>query len=181
MNNEIAKSLINEMCGKREAALSTLYSEYRRTVYAFAHQRLSNAAEADEVVQETFFDAWKNACVFRGDSKVSTWLLGIAQNKLLMKFRARGDTMDDVDEMAELLPSDEASAYDAIAAREHSNGVKHCLDGLSPDHRQVLHLAFYEDASVSEIATLVKIPEGTVKTRLFHARQKIKLCLAKLL
>ena len=69
----------------------------------------------------------------------------------------------------------------ALAQQQRREGVANCLAGIGEPHRECLHLAFYEDLSVAEIGAIQGVPEGTVKTRLFHARAKIKRCLQALL
>jgi RNA polymerase sigma-70 factor (ECF subfamily) len=68
-----------------------------------------------------------------------------------------------------------------MAQAQRSDGVRHCVDKLGTDHRECVHLVFYEGMALAEVARIQQIPEGTVKTRLFHARQKLKQCLQRML
>jgi RNA polymerase sigma-70 factor (ECF subfamily) len=116
---------------------------------------------------------------FRGDSQFSTWLIGIARNKVLMAFRGRkpDSRHEDLESIAEVLPAEGGSAFDAVAEAQRREGVLHCMDKLSDEHRECVHLVFYEGLALAEVAEVQGCPENTVKTRLFHARQKLKNCL----
>ena len=82
--------------------------------------------------------------------------------------------------MAEQLPSDAPGAFEQMAQLERSEGVRTCVDKLKADFRECVHLVFYEGMALAEVARIQQIPEGTVKTRLFHARQKLKQCLQRM-
>jgi RNA polymerase sigma-70 factor (ECF subfamily) len=161
-----------------EAAMRKLYTGFSRRIYAFALNRVKDPALAEEIVVDTMHEVWRHSDRFRGDSKFSTWVLGIARYKILTALRSTGPEHDELDEE---LPSDDADAFDALAEKQRREGVQLCMGKLSDEHRDCLHLVFYEGLSVREVAEVQSVPEGTVKTRLFHARQKIKNCLRLLL
>lgn len=181
LSNEAAQALLMLIAKQDQSAFVVFYREMSRSIYVFSLNQLKNAADSEDVVVETMHEVWRCAVRFRGESKVSTWVLGIARNKLLMKLRARRDTSVDVDELSETLASESPDPDELIAAAQQAKEVGRCMQKLSVVHRECLHLTFFEDMSVAEVARLQQVPEGTVKTRLFHARQKIKLCLANLL
>ncbi len=159
--------------------MRTLYKAHSRTVYAFVLSRLRDPSRAEEILVDTMHEVWKHPDRFRGDSKFSTWLIGIARHKMLDALRAKGPEYEELDE--ELPEEDGESGFDRVAEQQQREGVRKCMDKLSDEHRECLHLAFYQDMSIAEVAAVQKIPENTVKTRLFHARQKIKNCLRLLL
>jgi RNA polymerase sigma-70 factor (ECF subfamily) len=68
-----------------------------------------------------------------------------------------------------------------MADQQRSEGVRTCVDKLGADHRECVHLVFYQGMALADVARIQQIPEGTVKTRLFHARQKLKQCLQRML
>jgi RNA polymerase sigma-70 factor (ECF subfamily) len=181
MDNGEAKSLISRIAEGDKRAFEAFYRAQSRSVFAFVMSRMNNRVEAEEVLSDTMFDLWKCAAKFKGESTVRTWVLGIARNKMLMHFRARSANCEDVDEFAEVLPDEGPDAISLIADMQRQRGVKRCMDSLSVSHRECLHLAFFESCSVDEIAAIQQVPNGTVKTRLHHARLKIKACLAELL
>ena len=100
-----------------------------------------------------------------------------------MVYRARrpDEVHDDLEDIAEVTASDTPDAFAELAGKQRREGVQHCMGKLSDEHRECLHLVFYEGMGLAEVAEVQNCPEGTVKTRLFHARQKIKKCLESLL
>ena len=183
MDNDDVLRLLGRIAQRDEGAFRELYRAFSRKLYAYVLRQLSNEAQAEEIVSDTLYEVWKAPERFRGDSQFSTWLIGIARNKVLMAWRSRKpDAMhDDLDDVAETLASDEPGAFEVLAQAQRSEGVRHCMSKLSSEHRECIHLVFYEGMSVSDVAKTQQCPEGTVKTRLFHARQKLKNCLRLML
>jgi RNA polymerase sigma-70 factor, ECF subfamily len=182
LDNNQAQALLARISNGDETAFKQLYQACSRLIHLFAVQRVSNPAEAEEVVVDTMVDVWKNPQRFRGDAKFSTWLLSIAKNKIIDRYRAQNPSHEDIDEYADTLQADDAAeGSNQLAAVQRRAGVDQCMERLSDDHRECLVLAYYEGLSITEIAELQAVPDNTVKTRLFHARQKIKTCLASLL
>jgi RNA polymerase sigma-70 factor, ECF subfamily len=182
LDNNQAQALLARISNGDETAFKQLYQACSRLIHLFAVQRVSNPAEAEEVVVDTMVDVWKNPQRFRGDAKFSTWLLSIAKNKIIDRYRAQNPSHEDIDEYADTLQADDAAeGSNQLAAVQRRTGVDQCMERLSSDHRECLVLAYYEGLSITEIAELQAVPDNTVKTRLFHARQKIKACLAGLL
>jgi RNA polymerase sigma-70 factor (ECF subfamily) len=183
MDNDEVLRLLGRIERADEDAFRELYRAFSRKLYAYVLRQLGDPAQAEEIVSDTLYEVWRQPARFRGDSQFSTWLIGIARNKVLMAFRGRKpDTIhDDIDTVAETVAAAEPSAFDMLADRERSEGVRHCMAKLSNEHRECVHLVFYEGLSLAEVAALQACPENTVKTRLFHARQKLKNCLRLLL
>jgi len=183
MDNDEVLRLLGRIERADEAAFRELYRAFSRRLYAYVLRQLGDPAQAEEIVADTLYEIWRAPARFRGDAQFSTWLIGIARNKVLMAFRSRKpDTQhDDLDDVAETLAAEDGNAFDALAQAQRREGVRHCMDKLSDDHRECVHLVFYEGLSLGEVAALQACPEGTVKTRLFHARQKLKNCLQLLL
>jgi RNA polymerase sigma-70 factor (ECF subfamily) len=183
MDNEEVNQLLVRIGREDQGAFRQLYKGFSRTVFAYVLNMLNDHARAEEVLADTFYEVWRHPQRFRGESKFSTWLIGIARRKALMVYRARrpDEVHADIDDIAEVTPSDTPDAYAEMAARQRRDGVQHCMGKLSDEHRECLHLVFYEGMGLAEVAAVQNCPEGTVKTRLFHARQKIKKCLQALL
>ena len=183
MDNPQVLRLLGRIEQQDEGAFRELYRAFSRKLYAYVLRQLSDPAQAEEIVADTLYEVWKAPAKFRGESQFSTWLIGIARNKVLMHWRGRKPDAehDDVADLAEELPSDAPGAFDLMADRQRSDGVRHCVDKLGHDHRECVHLVFYQGMSLADVARIQQIPEGTVKTRLFHARQKLKQCLQRML
>ncbi|MBP7914686.1 MAG: sigma-70 family RNA polymerase sigma factor [Vitreoscilla sp.] len=163
-----------------EAAMAQFYRALSGATFAFVQHRLDNPHDAEAVVVETMYEVWRVAGQFSGGSLVKTWLLGIARHKLLDNLRQRGQHRhEDIDDHAEALADDSATAFDQLAGQQQAEWVAQCMARLGDEHRESLHLLFYEGLSVAEIAEIQGVPDGTVKTRVFHAKKKIKACLAR--
>jgi len=183
MDNDEVLRLLGRIERADEAAFRELYRAFSRRLYAYVLRQLGDPAQAEEIVADTLYEVWKAPARFRGDAQFSTWLIGIARNKVLMAFRSRkpDSKHEDLDDVAETLAAEDGSAFDMLANAQRREGVRHCMDKLSDDHRECVHLVFYEGMSLAEVAEVQACPEGTVKTRLFHARQKLKNCLQMML
>jgi RNA polymerase sigma-70 factor (ECF subfamily) len=183
MDNDEVLRLLGRIGQGDEAAFRELYRAFSRRLYAYVIRKLGNEAQAEEIVADTLYEVWKAPARFRGESLFSTWLIGIARNKVLMAFRSRKPDAvhEDLQEIAEVIASEDAGAFELLAQRQRREGVQHCMERLSDDHRECIHLVFYEGMSLAEVAQVQSCPENTVKTRLFHARQKLRNCLKLLL
>jgi RNA polymerase sigma-70 factor (ECF subfamily) len=167
-------ALLERMGRGDQAALAELYRAYSRSVYAFALRRLRDAAEAEEIVVDTMHELWRHPQRFRGESKFSTWLLGIARFKLLSLIRSREPQHDDIEELEETLESEDDGSFEILAQKQRREAVRECMDKLPPEQRECLHLVFYEGYGLAEVAAVMGCPENRVKARLFHARRKLK-------
>ena len=180
-----AKRLLKLVEARNEAAFTSLYRMQSRAVYAFVLNHLRNPTEAEEVMVDTMYEVWRHAGRFQGQSRVRTWILGIARNKMLMKLRSlRQSDHDDFDNLPDgveyELVREEPDAIDMIARTQEQAGVRQCIDKLASMYRECLHLFYFDECSIAEIATVQQVDENRVKGRLFQARIKIKACLANL-
>jgi len=168
-------SLIQRIAGGDRQALAALYRAYERPVYRFILSRLNDPHEAADILHDVFMDIWRVAASFEGRSQVRTWIFGIAYRKVIDAHRKRGrvEVTDEVPETGEMADSAEAG----FAATQEAEHLRYCLGRLSDDHRSAISLAFYEDMTCAQIAEVAGVPEGTVKSRLFHARKLLQHCL----
>ncbi len=183
MENDEVMGLLQRIERGDEGAFRELYRAFSRRLYAYVLRQHGDPAQAEEIVSDTLYEIWKAPGKFRGDAQFSTWLIGIARNKVLMAFRSRkpDSVHDDLDDVAESVASDQPGAFEQLAQHERQEGVRHCMSKLSAEHRECVHLVFYEGMGLAEVAVLQACPENTVKTRLFHARKKLTNCLRLLL
>lgn len=180
IENEAAAMLLARIANGDTKAMEDFYRAFSGTVYAFVLRRLDSAAESEDVVIETMYEVWRSAGAFAGRSMPRTWLLGIARHKLIDKLRASSTRkFESIDGHTEHLASDEPSAFDLLVQAQTRAQVLDCLDGLPEEQRECVHLMFYEDLSVTEIAQIQQCPVNTIKTRLFHARRKMKINLTR--
>ncbi len=175
-----AVALLLRLVQQDEAALLALHRLFARRIYAFALNRLDDHDAAESIVSDTLFEVWNHAGRFRGESKVSTWILGIAHYKSLTAWRQRDVAHDDIADHLDSFADQGPQADDWLAMQQDRQQVDSCVQRLRPMHKECVLLAYYEEWGVGEIASLQGVPDNTVKTRLFHARKQLKDCLARL-
>lgn len=175
MTDAELKSLINHMSVKDIAAFEAFYRAMEKPLFRFLASRLNDPFQCADLLHEVFLDVWNGAGRFEGRSTVKSWVFGIAYRKVMDHFRKQGRFTTDED-----IPEQEDDSPDVltcIAAAQDAAHVRFCLDGLKPDHRAAIELTFYEDMGYREIAEALQVPEGTVKTRVFHAKKLLMHCL----
>lgn len=160
--------------------MQDLYRAFNRRVFAFAMNRLNDHAEAEEVTIDTLLEVWKHPQRFRGESRFSTWLLGIAHHKALDRLRSRRTDHVPVDEHLDLMADPALRPDQVVEAADRQRMLAECMDKLPDEQRECLHLVLLDGLSLGEVSRVQSCPENTVKTRLFHARQKMKNCLGRL-
>ena len=126
MDNSQVLRLLGRIEQADEGAFRELYCAFSRKLYAYVLRQLSDSAQAEEIVADTLYEVWKAPAKFRGESQFSTWLIGIARNKVLMHWRGRKPDADhdDVADMAEQLASDAPGAFEQMAQSQRSDGVR---------------------------------------------------------
>jgi RNA polymerase sigma-70 factor (ECF subfamily) len=170
---------IREIAGGDRRAFERLYEVYAPRIFRFAIRMVKEESKAEEVVNDVMFEVWKSAGTFAGRSKASTWILGIARFRALNAIRGKKIETEEMDAERPLAdPGDDAGEQLDQAVRVHR--IKEALDTLSPNHREVMELTFFQGCSYPEIAEIVGCPVGTVKTRMFHAKKKLEPVLASL-
>lgn len=176
-----AVDLLKAIAQGDESAIAGFYTLFETTVYRYTLSRLNDTFDAADVLNEVMMEVWKTAGRFEGRSKVSTWLLGIAHHKVIDRFRKRGSAV--MEELNENMPDEqgEDDIERAIESAQNAALVKQCMATLSDEHREVLHMAFFEDMHYRDIAKIINCPEGTVKSRVYHAKDSLKRNLAAML
>jgi RNA polymerase sigma-70 factor (ECF subfamily) len=159
-----------------EEAFVALYQRYEKRVFRYLMTVINDSTLAEETLVEVMLAIWKGLSTFQGQSKASTWIFGIAHHKAVDTLRKvtnqqRGQVL--LDEIIDKTKSKENPFKDA-QQQQWGDLIKQALTTLSPDHREILHMAFYEDLSYPEIAELLDIPVNTVKTRVYYAKQQLK-------
>jgi RNA polymerase sigma-70 factor, ECF subfamily len=176
-----AKALMRRICAGEERALAELHPLLARRIYAFALNRLHDPDEAEMVVSDTILEVWKHASRWDGECKLSTFVLGIANNKVRSAWRGRSGPTDELDEEVEQIASDDLGPFDEHLRAEERTHVRHCMERLSDSHREALEAVYFNEFSVEETSLALGCPAGTVKTRLFHARLGLRRCLERCL
>jgi len=173
-----AERLLERIAAGSNEAMADFYRQFESKVYAFALRKLNDPHASADIVNEVMMAVWQGADRFQANAKVSTWLLGITHNKVID--RIRKNVRNESEELNDSMPdTDNTAAVDLVARAEDAKRLNECMERLSQAHREVVHLAFFEDLTYGEIANIVGCPEGTVKTRMLHAKQNLKRCLGR--
>jgi len=153
-------------------AFESQLGESSRLAFRVAYSVLRHRENAEDVAQEALTRAYRRFRQLRERDRVRPWLVRVTWRLALD--RQRADRRRTLREHEQASPPLEASTADAIAARERAVHVWRAIDELSPKLRLVVVLAAIEGHDVQEVARLLAIPEGTVKSRLFAARARLK-------
>jgi RNA polymerase sigma-70 factor, ECF subfamily len=174
-----------------ERAFQELVNESGDRVFNLVLRMVGDRAEAEDIAQEVYVTVWKSIDGYRGEAKLSTWLLRIAANhaKNRIKYLARRATdkggLDEAPEsaMADLgkapAQAHVSSPEAALEAAERGTALEQAIAGLDEDHRLVLVLRDIEELAYEEICEITGLPEGTVKSRIHRARLALKERLAR--
>jgi RNA polymerase sigma-70 factor, ECF subfamily len=166
--NKLELALLSRIAARDAQAMHQLYDLYHRRLARFLMRLTSRYDLAEEIINDTFWVIWQHAADFRGASLLSTWVFGIAYRRALKTLkRVRPDlTAEDTE-----APEQVEEPWLHAELREWL-GV--ALDKLPHEQRMVLELAYHVGHSCEEIAVIMECPVNTVKTRMFHARRKLK-------
>ncbi len=169
-----------------DEAFGVLVERHQKRMLNIALRMTGDYDEACEIVQEAFLAAYRAIRKFRGEAKFSTWLYGIVVNvsktrmRQTAQRRQRTVSIDDsADGPGDCLAGNEASALETLEKKEIQVKVQRCINTLDEEHREVLVLRDIQGFSYDEIADILNAPEGTIKSRLFRARDAMKNCLKK--
>jgi RNA polymerase sigma-70 factor, ECF subfamily len=177
---------LTRLRARDERAFQELVHHYGDRVFSLVVRMVGNRAEAEDIAQEVFVTVWKSIETFRGEARLSTWLLRIAANhaKNRIKYLARRATdkqgLDDAPEgsMADVgkapAQGHVRTPDDLYEAAERGGAIERAIAALDEDQRLVVILRDVEELSYEEIGEITGLPEGTVKSRLHRARLALK-------
>ncbi|MDQ1093210.1 RNA polymerase sigma-70 factor (ECF subfamily) [Xanthomonas sacchari] len=164
------RMLLRRMAASDREALARLYRAYHGRLCRFLSRLTRRPDIIEEAINDCFWIVWQKAGDFRGDSQVSTWIMGIAYRCGLKAIRHHSDEAIDDGALAE----DHAAAADPDEDRELRDWLGKGLERLSPDQRLVVELVYGLGHKLEEVAAIMQCPVGTIKARLFHARVKLR-------
>jgi RNA polymerase sigma-70 factor (ECF subfamily) len=171
------------------SAFECLVNRHQRMLINVAFRTTGVYEDACDIVQDAFISAWRKLGDYRGEAKFSTWLtaivINLSRNRLQqMRQHQRREAYslntplpggDDAPDP----PSGARSVLDQLEEAELRLHLQHCIDALTPEFREVLVLRDMQEMSYEEVGSTLKLREGTVKSRLFRARDAVKDCLKK--
>ena len=156
-------------------AFETLYRAYFPRLARFIERTTRRPELVEEILNDTMFVVSTGAHKYDGSSKVSTWIFAIAWRKSLKALRDV-DVPVDADEGIELATDDAEPRHEVMRAQLR-RVLSEAVDALSPNHRAVIELTYFQEIGYREIAQIMGCPVETVKTRMFHARRRLKALL----
>lgn len=165
--------LIRVMANGDTRALDELYARYGSGIFSFLVARLGEPALAEEVLQDVMLAAWRSAAQFRGESKVLTWLLTIARNRSINVIRKRRLPLVPINDALDT-GADDTGPLEKVMRHTEQQAVRDALDQLPAAHREVLILVFYHHLTAPEVAAVLGIAIGTVKSRLHRAKDALR-------
>jgi RNA polymerase sigma-70 factor (ECF subfamily) len=164
--------LIARIASGELRAFEELYRLYHPRLTRFLSGMVSRPQLIEEVLDDTLLLVWDRPHAYNGASKVSTWIFAIAYRKALKALRRRDEPVDDL--AAEDRPSGEEGPEDAFNRRQAREALLRAMSELPIDQRTVVDLCYFHDMGYREIAEIMDCPVDTVKTRMFHARRRLK-------
>ena len=188
---EYDAQLVQRFNAGDEAAFVEIMNRYRDRIFSIALALLRNRADAEEIAQDTFIRAHRGLARFRGDSSLATWLhriaVNLARNRYWYFFRRRHATLSLESELepgesttfADLIASDAPEPSRAVVTDEFSALVAECMEKLDARQREILTLRNLLNRSYHEIAAVLGINVGTVKSRIARARASLRTLIAE--
>jgi RNA polymerase sigma-70 factor, ECF subfamily len=161
-------ALVARIAAGDQQAFAEFYVLYRRRIARFLGRVIASSDTVDELINDVMYVVWQDAGRFERRSKVSTWVFAIAWHKALraLERQKRGKAVS--------MPEVEELAAEERGEIEERDWLRRGLDQLSTEHRLVVELTFFAGCSYGEIAEIADCPVNTVKTRMFHARRRLR-------
>ena len=174
----VEASLMLRVRDREEGAFEELFSRFQRLIYGTALRILKQDFSAQDAVQETFINIYRGAKYFRGDSRLSTWINRITINvclEMIRKNKRHDQRLDeDISENIHLVDDSLETPFETAVRTELEGRINNALRSLGDKHGPVVRLHDVQGHTIKEIANILDIPEGTVKSRLYYGREGLK-------
>jgi RNA polymerase sigma-70 factor (ECF subfamily) len=154
------------------AAFEKLYRIYQPRLTRFLSNLVQRPQLVDEVLDDTMMVVWETAQSFRGTSRLSTWIFSIAYRKAIKARTRWPDPIEDQPDLGQ--PSPDPNPHQLLQHRRLHDALAAAMQSLSADHRAVVDLTYFHGLGYREIAEVMDCPVDTVKTRMFHARRRLR-------
>lgn len=171
------RQLLTMIAAGDKTAMRALYLRHSEAVQRFIQTRVRDHFEVSDILHNTMLDVWRSAARFEGRANARSWILSIARNKAVDHIRKQSRTQ--LGEPDETIPDDTPDPEAVLAASQDAVRLRKCVSELGDHMRAAIHLAFFEDMTYPEIAKAENVPEGTIKTRIFHAKKLLMRCLSR--
>jgi len=160
--------------GDREA-FRELYNLTERRIYFYLYRILQEESLAEDVQMEVFTQVWKGAGNFKGKSKATTWMFGIARNLAMNELRKKRNYAN-IDDYAHMPDQNQPD----LDAPDRQRVLKKAMEMLSTKHKEVLDFVFYQQMNYQDIADIIDVSVNTVKTRVFYAKAAMREAMSKM-
>lgn len=177
------RMLLNEIARGDDTAAARLYAAYQPGVFGYVRSQIWDDLQAvEEIVSDTLLVAFTRTDAYTGLSEFSTWLCGIARNKVAdwrRRSGRRGEVIVDDPDAVDGAAAPGWGVLELVEERERGEVLAECIDRLPDSQREALYWSAVEECGLEEVAARSGVPEGTVKSRLFHARRRVRECLER--
>jgi RNA polymerase sigma-70 factor (ECF subfamily) len=153
-------------------AFEEIVARWQGPLINLAYRFFRDRGKAEEMAQEAFMKIYKGLPKWRQDARFSTWLYTVAMNHYRSELRRYGPPTVDFEEMAPVTAG--GNLTEEIDQRLRADAVRRAVATLPPKYREVVVLFYFQDKDLAETARIAQLPEGTVKARLFRARQQLE-------
>lgn len=173
--------LLQRMAADDQAATRQFYQAYARIVRNHLRRGGWESSVVEDAVQTTMMDIWRHPDRYLtgGSASFKTWLLKIADRRLIDLLRKRPEQAEELDEG--MISTDVEEGYERMHRAERKAALQQCQQRLKGIQRQLLALAYVHELSGREIGEIMEMPEGTVKSALHYAKGLVRKCLERLL
>jgi RNA polymerase sigma-70 factor (ECF subfamily) len=166
-SNAADMSLLRRVADRDRLAFADLFEIYQPRLFRFLFRLTRSHGAAEEITNDVLLTVWQDAGNFRGESRVSTWVFGIAYRQALKHFRKHKSVF-------EPLVDRDHPVLEIEGRLEQEDWVRQGVHALPPKQKLTVMLVYFLGLSCAETAAVTGVPASTVKTRMFHARQKLK-------
>jgi len=181
MTHDISQLIDSALEGDQKA-YADIVSRFREQIFHFIFRMVKDKAQAEDLTQETFIKAFRALASFNSDYAFSTWLYKIAANNCIDYFRKKKLATTSLDtpikakdgDLQRDFPDQEQGPESELISKEQTNQIQTAIDSLPAKYKQAILLRHSQDKSYEEIAEELEIPLGTVKVRIFRAREMLK-------
>lgn len=165
--------LIRNIAAGQSTDLERLMAKYQSFVYYLVLQVVGDPHDAEEVTQEVFWRVYRFAKKFRGDSKVKTWLYTIAVNEARNRIRRKGKSWTAHEDISDKEIQADQDIEESYLIQERAVEIQSAIEQLNPIQRTVILMYYREELSYQEIADIMDVPIGTIKTHLFRGKKSL--------
>jgi RNA polymerase sigma-70 factor, ECF subfamily len=170
------EALLRAVAAGDAAALTRLYERHAGALFGYLYRLAGDRMTAEEILQDTMLAVWRSAAAFAGRSKVTTWLFGVARRQAHNRLRGRSG-LETIGVPLPDPPEPGAGPDELAIAAAGGTPVAAAIDRLPEHHRDVIALVFVAGLPLADVAEVLAIPVGTVKSRLHHARAAVAAAL----